>query len=106
MKLEHMINVPCGKWLEDTIRLESERYRKNLVSCFNNQNEMEATTMQATYNGFTGELVKLERIKCPPFNGAHIYDISIYDSEKNMTHSFTGVRMEDMEFSGGVVKFG
>ena len=66
----------------------------------------EAATMQVTYNGFTGELVKLERIKCPPLNGAHIYDISIYDDENRCTHSFTCVKQEDMKFSGGEVSFG
>lgn len=65
----------------------------------------EATTMQVTYNGFTGELVKLERIKCPPLNGAYIYDISIYDDENRGTHSFTGVKLEDVKFSGGAVTF-
>mgnify|MGYP006894226228 CR=1 FL=1 len=65
----------------------------------------EATAMQVTYNGFTGELVKLERIKCPPLNGAHIYDISIYDDENRCTHSFTGVKLEDVKFSGGEVSF-
>lgn len=68
--------------------------------------EKEATTMQVTYNGFTGELVKLERIKCPPLNGAYIYDISIYDDENRGTHSFTGVKLEDVKFSGGAVTFG
>lgn len=91
------------EYIYELLRKDAEKYRKMIVA---ELKQKEATTMQATYNGFTGELVKLERIKCPPFNGAHIYDISIYDSEKNMTHSFTGVRMEDMEFSGGVVKFG
>lgn len=67
--------------------------------------EKEAT-MQVTYNGFTGELVKLERIKCPPLNGAHIYDISIYDDENRCTHSFTGVKLEDVKFLGGAVTFG
>lgn len=66
----------------------------------------EAPTMQVTYNGFTGELVKLERIKCPPLNGAHIYDISIYDDENRCTHSFTGVKLEDVKFLGGAVTFG
>ena len=62
--------------------------------------------MQVTYNGFTGELVKLERIKCPPLSGAHIYDISIYDDENRCTHSFTGVKLEDVKFLGGAVTFG
>ena len=62
----------------------------------------EATTMQVTYNGFTGELVKLEKTFCKP----QFYDLSIYDSEKQVTHSFTGVKFEDMKFLGGAVTFG
>ena len=58
--------------------------------------------MQVTYNGFTGELVKLEKTFCKP----QFYDLSIYDSEKQVTHSFTGVKFEDMKFLGGVVTFG
>lgn len=70
--------------------------------------------MKVTYNGFTGELVKLERkesvITSDPFEcrGAarvNLYDISIYDSEKQVTHSFTGVKLEDVKFSGGAVTF-
>lgn len=56
--------------------------------------------MQVSYNGFTGELVKLERhtVYC-------YYDLSIYDSEKQVTHSFTGVNLEDVKFLGGEVSF-
>lgn len=69
--------------------------------------------MQVTYNGFTGELVKLERV---PRDRADVpigakfsrlpFDLSIYDSEKNVTHSFTGVKLEDVKFLGGAVSFG
>lgn len=62
--------------------------------------------MKATYNGFTGELVKLERRPNLIFPGNYIYDISIYESEKKVTHSFTGVKLEDWEFLGGPVTFG
>lgn len=62
----------------------------------------EATTMQVTYNGFTGELVNLEKTFCKPQS----YDLSIYDREKHVTHSFTGVNLEDVKFYGGAVAFG
>lgn len=62
----------------------------------------EATTTKVSYSGFTGELVKLERSFCRP----EIYDLSIYDSEKQVTHSFTGVKVEDVKFLGGAVTFG
>lgn len=94
-------------WVEESIKEAVqkgiEQYQRAIM---NELNKKESTAMQVTYNGLTGELVKLERIKCPPLNGAHIYDLSIYDSEKRVTHSFTGVKMEDVEFLGGAVTFG
>ena len=78
----------------------------------------EATTMQVTYNGFTGGLVKLERTSVDVTLRTSIigmptqqsdswnYDLSIYDREKHVTHSFTGVKLEDVKFSGGAVTFG
>ena len=71
--------------------------------------------MQVTYNGFTGELVKLEkketgRYTLSPFDTEKHpvfgYDLTLYDSEKQVTHSFTGVKQEDMKFSGVEVSFG
>lgn len=62
--------------------------------------------MQVTYKGFTGELDSLVRTTvtvdgsysvCPKT----LYDLSIYDSEKQVTHSFTGVNLEDVKFLGG-----
>ena len=80
--------------------------------------------MQVTYNGFTGELVKLERSKAGKDGVTSIpiyftcglteatvsshkwfYDLSLYDSEKQATISFTGVKLEDMKFLGGEVSF-
>lgn len=93
--------------LQAAIRQNEEEFAKIFVKEMRAlRNKKETTTMQVTYNGFTGELVKLERIKCPPLNGAHIYDISIYDDENRCTHSFAGVKLEDMKFSGGAVTFG
>lgn len=76
-------------------------------------------TMQVTYNGFTGELVKLERVSeiaklsnNPYFQGQTLqrgswnYDLCIYDAEKKATISFVGVKLEDMKFLGGAVTFG
>jgi len=60
--------------------------------------------MQVTYNGFTGDLVKLAQYSLT--NGVWTYELHIYDSEKNVTHSFSGVKLEDMKFSGGAVTFG
>jgi len=75
----------------------------------------EETTMKVSYNGFTGELVKLERKESHANGTFHydgtpckitVYDLSIYDSEKKVTHSFTGVKLEDVKFLGGEVSFG
>lgn len=62
--------------------------------------------MQVSYKGFTGELVKLERKPNTKTYHEYIYDLSIYDSEKQVTHSFTSVKLEDVKFSGGVMTFG
>lgn len=69
--------------------------------------EKEAATMQVSYNGFTGELVKLETKMVDGlfYTSANTY-LVIYDSEKHVTHSFTGVKLEDVKFLGGVVAFG
>lgn len=75
----------------------------------------EAPTMQVTYNGFTGELVKLEkketgRYTLSPFDTEKHpvfgYDLTIYDNEKQATISFSGVKLEDVKFLGGAVTFG
>lgn len=80
----------------------------------------EEPTMQVSYNGFTGELVKLERvgtgkiaetiipIDLPGASCEHVwfYNLSIYDREKKVTHSFTGVKLKDVKFLGGAVSFG
>ena len=67
--------------------------------------EKEAT-MQVTYNGFTGELVKLEREDLRAFGVKdRIYNLSIYDSEHRVTHSFAGVKLEDVKFLSGEVSF-
>lgn len=92
----------------DLMRLS---YADNLVYAYNvrfvdyQEKKKEETNMQITYKGYSGELVKLEKTKCPPLNGAHIYDISIYDGENMCTHSFTNIKLEDVKFIGGVVSF-
>ncbi|AWY06822.1 MAG: fructose-bisphosphate aldolase class 1 [Caudoviricetes sp.] len=83
-------------------------YAENLVYAYrarygdDKKAKKEAHTMQVTYNGFTGELVKLEKNLCYP----NAYDLTLYDSEKQATISFTGVKMEDAKFLGGEVAFG
>lgn len=92
--------------------IENWSYAENLVYAYNirfHKNEVlhkkEATTMQATYNGVTGALVKLERKPQPMFE-RYLYDLSIYDSEKQATISFTGVKLEDVKFLCEAVSFG
>lgn len=70
----------------------------------------EDETMQVTYNGFTGELVKLERTFAPyPYVAKYAtYDLvlSILKDGVCAKVSFTGVKMEDVKFLGGMVSFG
>lgn len=61
--------------------------------------------MQVTCNGFTGDLVKLEQKRVGFANEIILYDLSIYDIEKNVTHVFTGVKLEDIKFMNGEVTF-
>jgi len=91
----------------DEVRKSWEECMDAVKNCIKEalNKEKEENTIQVTYNGFTGELVNLERIKCPPLNGAYIYDISIYDDEKRCTHSFTSVKLKDVKFLGGGVSF-
>jgi len=68
--------------------------------------------MQVTYNGFTGKLLELKRKVSREFNAVEYktilyfeYDLSIYDSEKQVTHSFTSVKLKDVKFLGWEVSF-
>ena len=97
-------------------------YASNLVYAYNvrygnsdKTTKKENTTMQVTYKGFTGEMVKLEKketgaYKITPYDmhkhPVYVYDISLYDREKQVTHSFNDVMLEDVKFSGGAVSFG
>lgn len=81
------------------VEKENEELRKQIM-------EQKEATMQVSYNGFAGELVKLEQCRIGIANEIIVYDLSIYDSEKQVTHSFTGVKLEDVKFIGGAVSFG
>lgn len=58
--------------------------------------------MQVSYNEFTGELVKLER----SFYNPRMYDLSIYDRDNRVMHSFECINPKNVKFLGGVVTFG
>lgn len=60
--------------------------------------------MKVEYNGFTGELLKFDRRS--RFSEAAVYDLEIFDIDKNVTHSFFGAKLEDVKFLGGAVSFG
>lgn len=94
--------------------MDKNEYQKNLMSFlftreelekleYSKKIEKEATTMQVSYSGFTGELDKLERGYLTSVG--IVYDISIYDSDKKCTHSFTGIKLEDVKFLDGAVSF-
>lgn len=75
--------------------------------CYNKKEEKPA--MKVTYNGFTGELVKLEKYendKAARRGGGPLYDLAIYDSEAKATHCFEDVKLENVKFMGGVMTFG
>lgn len=66
----------------------------------------EATTMKVEYNGFTGELVKLERKDLRVFGvEGSAYSLVIEDKEKHVKHDFDNVKLEDVKFLGGAVSF-
>ena len=63
--------------------------------------------MQVTYNGFTGELVKLERkvidsqslyIDSIPIRLADNYELQIFTPENGGIVEFFGVKIKDVEF--------
>ena len=102
-------------WLEESIKeavnKNVEKYRRIIID---ELNKKEAPSMQVSYKGFTGELVKLERKET--FDPSvyltgrfeekiSVYDISIYESEKQVTHSFIDAKMEDVKFIGWNISF-
>lgn len=80
------------KWIKNGLETE-----KSIIE------KQEEPTMKVSYNGFTGELVKMERKKenIPVV----IYDLIIYETEKKVTHSFADVTLNDVKFLGGSVSF-
>lgn len=94
------------KWAE-TARKELEKDLKSLKI------KKEAHTMKVSYNGFTGELINLDRMSNGDIGGPvelparpsnqWYYSLSIYDREKQVTHFFIGVKIEDVKFLGGAV---
>lgn len=82
--------------LKRAIEASAQKYRKIIED---ELTKKEATPMKVSYNGFTGELVELKQYSRP--GGVWTYGLHIYDSEKRVTHSFTGVKLEDMKFLAG-----
>lgn len=80
--------------------------RQQITDCAGE--EKEGTVMQISYNGFTGELVKLENMGhefARSGTSINFYGLSIFDSGKQVTHSFAGVKLEDIKFLNGEVSF-
>lgn len=74
----------------------------------------EEPTMQVSYNGFIGELVKLERkvidpkslyIDSIPIKFADSYELQIFTPDNGGIVSFTGVKPQGIKILGGVVTF-
>lgn len=71
----------------------------------------EENTMKVSYNGVTGELIKLERsdVKFSCYNGtaqAYKWTLDIWDDEKGCKVSFPAVVLKDVKFLGGEVTYG
>lgn len=98
-------------WLEEANAQFAQKWvemaKKEIKKCLEqSKSRKEVHVMKVSCNGFTGDLVKLERhdlalYGCTGFD----YSLSIYDSEKRATHSFTDVKLEDVKFLGGEVSF-
>lgn len=93
--------------IESIISENQKKLTQDVVDCFNNwmrNKESEECSMKVSYNGFTGELVKLER----DFNiiNCRKYILVIRDGEKAANISFDRVNIEDVKFIGGSVSFG
>lgn len=50
--------------------------------------------MEVEYNGFVGELTKLESTSYSP----RLYELFIYEQDKNVVHQFIGVKIEGVKF--------
>lgn len=83
----------------------SEDFMRGILDGMTNQKK-EAKAMQVTYNDFTGELVKLEQRRVGIANEIVLYDLTLYESEKQAAISFTCVKLEDVKFHSGTVTFG
>lgn len=109
------LKIPCSCLLDKNISVVIETWEYAVIAQKRKNRKDGAKTMQVTYNGFTGELIELKRKKNIVTNYntgissegySKDYDLSIYDSEKRVTHSFIGVKMEDVKFNCGTVSFG
>ena len=83
-------------FVEQWAKAEAEKYHKMVLDVMNKEEPM----MKATYNGFTGEVVCLERNE-----GVPNYSLTLYDSEKGVTYSFDCVYQKDIKFLCGTVSF-
>lgn len=64
----------------------------------------EEPTMKVSYNGFTGELVKIER-RAGLEAVIPGYNLEIWDDEKKVAYSFQSINLSDVKFIGGAVSF-
>lgn len=105
---ENLLKAAISKNTEEFAKI----FRKEFLS--GTRTKKEATTMQVTYNGFTGELVKLERkvidpesiyIDSVPIKFADGYELQIFTPDNSGIVAFTGVKLKDIKISGGAVTF-
>lgn len=95
-----------------------KRCDEALLKIANQMSERKVSTMKVTYNGVTGELIKLERkatqifsykpdgeMKTQTFFVEPDFDLIIYNEEKRELRAFSNVKLSDVRFSGGEVSF-
>lgn len=111
-------------WIEQSVSYNSEKWKRDLAKIVYDElkkttHEKEATNMQVSYNGFTGELLKLERkatqifsykpdgeMQAKTFFVEPGFNLVIYDEGKGEIRAFSDVKLEDVKFFGGAVSFG
>lgn len=98
--------------LQKAVSTLAERIRSEYCAymglIFKEENK-EENTMKVSYKGFRGELIALKRyeVTYPMLTaGTLVYDLTIYDKEKQVECSFTGVSLKDVKFLGGEVSYG